>query len=57
MASLHPARSMGRDNELGSLEPGKRADVIVVRKHRDIPLVHYTIADGTIVYAAQDIRR
>ncbi|MFC4303764.1 alpha-D-ribose 1-methylphosphonate 5-triphosphate diphosphatase [Cohnella boryungensis] len=57
MASLHPARSMRRDNELGSLEPGKRADVIVVRKHRDIPLVHYTIADGTIVYAAQDIRR
>jgi N-acetylglucosamine-6-phosphate deacetylase len=30
MASLTPARIAGRDRELGSLEPGKRADVLVL---------------------------
>ncbi|MDR3623198.1 MAG: N-acetylglucosamine-6-phosphate deacetylase [Paludisphaera borealis] len=30
MASLTPARIAGRDHDLGSLEPGKRADVLVL---------------------------
>ncbi|MFC0211951.1 amidohydrolase family protein [Paenibacillus chartarius] len=30
MATIGGAKSMGRDNELGSLEPGKKADVVVV---------------------------
>jgi N-acetylglucosamine-6-phosphate deacetylase len=32
MASLTPARIAGRDHDLGSLEPGKRADVVVLDK-------------------------
>ena len=30
MASLTPAERVGMDREIGSLEPGKRADVIVL---------------------------
>ncbi len=55
MASLNPARALGRDKTIGSLEPGKRADVIVVGKIRDIPVVRYTIVDGTLVHATRDI--
>ena len=32
MASLHPARLIGRENEVGSLKPGKRADLVLLDK-------------------------
>jgi len=56
MATLQPAKVLGRDGELGSLETGKRADAIVVEKIRGIPVVRYTIVDGTVVHASRDIR-
>jgi len=55
MATLEPARALGRDGTLGSLEPGKKADIVVVRKIRGIPVVASTIVDGSVVYAARDI--
>ena len=30
MATLNPARLLGMDDEIGSLEPGKRADLILI---------------------------
>jgi N-acetylgalactosamine-6-phosphate deacetylase len=30
MASLHPARLLGIDHQLGSLKPGKRANMIAL---------------------------
>ncbi|RED57249.1 alpha-D-ribose 1-methylphosphonate 5-triphosphate diphosphatase [Cohnella lupini] len=54
MASINPAKIMGRDGSIGSIELGKKADVIVVRKVRDIPLVQYALVDGKVVHATRD---
>ncbi|MCD9023887.1 alpha-D-ribose 1-methylphosphonate 5-triphosphate diphosphatase [Cohnella sp. NL03-T5] len=54
MASLNPARAIGRNEKFGSIELGKRADMIVVRKLRNNPVVQYTIVDGTLVHAVKD---
>ncbi|QMV44925.1 alpha-D-ribose 1-methylphosphonate 5-triphosphate diphosphatase [Cohnella cholangitidis] len=54
MASLNPAETLGRADSIGSIELGKQADVIIVRKVRDIPLVHSTIVGGVVVHATKD---
>lgn len=56
MATLHPAQAVGRGRDVGSLEPGKAADLIVVRKWKDIPLVAATVVGGTVVYEARDFQ-
>lgn len=53
MATLHPAQAIGRGGEIGSIEPGKAADLILVRKWREVPLVAATIVDGSIVYESR----
>ncbi|MBB6672499.1 alpha-D-ribose 1-methylphosphonate 5-triphosphate diphosphatase [Cohnella nanjingensis] len=54
MATLAPAKALGRDGEIGSLEPGKRADVLIVRQVRDCPVVTHTIVNGTVVLETRD---
>jgi 5-methylthioadenosine/S-adenosylhomocysteine deaminase len=52
MATREGARALGLDAEIGSVEPGKRADLVLV--DRDRP--HLTPGDdpyGTLVYAAR----
>lgn len=53
MASLVPARMLGRESEIGSIAAGKRADLIVVRKSQGVPLVGDTLVDGNVVYTAR----
>jgi len=55
MATLNPAKALGRAEKIGSLEPGKQADLIIVRKVRDIPLVRHTIVGGTLVHTTRDM--
>jgi N-acetylglucosamine-6-phosphate deacetylase len=40
MASLTPARIIGRAHEIGSIEPGKRADLLVLDKNLDVKQVY-----------------
>ncbi|WP_235427048.1 alpha-D-ribose 1-methylphosphonate 5-triphosphate diphosphatase [Cohnella kolymensis] len=54
LASYNPAKVIGRHKDIGSIEPGKRADLLVVRKVRKIPLVGTTIVNGTVVHTSQD---
>ncbi len=47
MASLNPARLLGLEKELGSLEVGKRADLVVFD---ETFTVHLTMVDGATVF-------
>ena len=47
MATVGGARAMGLGNEIGSLEPGKRADLAVVRRDR----LHTTPIGGADAYS------
>jgi len=56
-ATIVPARAMKLDAELGTIERGKRADLVVLNANpleaiRNIRSVHWTIGDGRIYDAA-----
>jgi 5-methylthioadenosine/S-adenosylhomocysteine deaminase len=57
MATMGGARALGMEKEIGSLEPGKRADVIAVRLDRPNAVPVYD-AVSQMVYAlkAADVR-
>jgi N-acetylglucosamine-6-phosphate deacetylase len=40
MASLTPARILGREKDLGSLTPGKRADVVILDRGLKVKQVY-----------------
>lgn len=50
--TIDGARALGIGDETGSLTPGKRADVIVLRA-TDLNLAPINVADGQVVLAAQ----
>jgi alpha-D-ribose 1-methylphosphonate 5-triphosphate diphosphatase len=50
LATFHPAQALGLDGEWGSVEAGKKADLILVELNEGYPLVRATIVDGMIVY-------
>jgi alpha-D-ribose 1-methylphosphonate 5-triphosphate diphosphatase len=52
MVSLHPAKAMGIENEVGAIEAGKRADLIIVEEISGIPVVMKTMVGGRVVYNA-----
>lgn len=53
MLTISPACAVGIDGELGSLEEGKKADVLVVREveegQRSYPVITATLVDGRVV--------
>ncbi|MFP4112746.1 MAG: phosphonate metabolism protein PhnM [Spirochaetota bacterium] len=52
LVTTNPARAVLMDDELGSLEPGKRADIIVVKELEDgYPAVTRAIVGGAVVHA------
>jgi alpha-D-ribose 1-methylphosphonate 5-triphosphate diphosphatase len=46
MLTLNPAEAMGIGGNFGSVEAGKKADLLVVRKIRGCPLVYKCFVDG-----------
>lgn len=56
MASLEPATALGKAARIGSIEPGKLADLLVVRTIGGVPVVTDTIVEGTVVSQTRDYR-
>ncbi|MBJ6362379.1 alpha-D-ribose 1-methylphosphonate 5-triphosphate diphosphatase [Paenibacillus sp. GCM10012307] len=50
MASLNPAKALGVDKQLGSIEIGKKSDLIIVDTFDGYPMVSTALVNGTIVY-------
>lgn len=46
-ATINPARSVGLDDEIGSLTPGKRADILILRK--DLSIAHVILGGQLII--------
>ena len=49
MLTLNPARAMGIDADYGTVETGKKADLVVVRKIHGKPMVYKCFIDGRTV--------
>lgn len=56
MATLEPATALGEAARIGSIEPGKLADLLVVRTIGGVPVVTDTIVEGTVVSQTRDYR-
>jgi alpha-D-ribose 1-methylphosphonate 5-triphosphate diphosphatase len=54
LATLHPAKAAGINNYTGSIEPGKDADLIIVKLIDNIPMVTHTIVKGNLVAQASN---
>jgi alpha-D-ribose 1-methylphosphonate 5-triphosphate diphosphatase PhnM len=52
MVTLNVAKAMGMEDTIGSIEMGKRANLVVVSGKKGIPVVTETIVDGKLVYSA-----
>ncbi|CAB1253069.1 Alpha-D-ribose 1-methylphosphonate 5-triphosphate diphosphatase [Ruminococcaceae bacterium BL-6] len=50
MATLNPAKAVGADREIGSIAPGKKADILIVRKIGSVPYVASSIIDGNVIF-------
>ncbi|MDK2816892.1 MAG: alpha-D-ribose 1-methylphosphonate 5-triphosphate diphosphatase [Moorella sp. (in: firmicutes)] len=51
LVSANPARAVGLDGEVGALEVGRRADLVLVNLEEGIPKVLMTMVDGEVVYS------
>jgi alpha-D-ribose 1-methylphosphonate 5-triphosphate diphosphatase len=45
-ATLNPAKAMRTDKEYGSIEPGKKADLLIVDMLDGYPVITHTFVDG-----------
>ncbi len=50
LVTLNPARALGLDCEVGSIEVGKCADLIIVEIHQGYPLLRKTLVGGNVVF-------
>ncbi|SDH98256.1 alpha-D-ribose 1-methylphosphonate 5-triphosphate diphosphatase [Alteribacillus persepolensis] len=50
MVTLNPAKAVRMDDELGSIAPGKKADILVIERMGDgYPMLTNTMVDGSLV--------
>ncbi|MDF2958776.1 MAG: alpha-D-ribose 1-methylphosphonate 5-triphosphate diphosphatase [Paenibacillus sp.] len=49
MVSLNPAKALGLDKDHGSIEIGKKADLLLVREHQQCPVIQKVWVGGQLV--------
>jgi len=54
MATINGAKAIGMDKEIGSLEPGKKADVILINMHRPEWYPNYSEVQNLVYSASGD---
>jgi len=52
LVTLNPARALGLGDTLGSVEPGKAGDLIVVDERGGVPVVTRPVREGREVFPA-----
>ena len=52
MVTLNPAKALGVDGDVGSIEVGKSADLIIVEMHLGYPLLRKALVSGKPVFQA-----
>ena len=50
MVTLNPAKALGIDSDVGTLEVGKSADLIIIEMHQDYPVLRKTLVGGNTVF-------
>ncbi|SFG82932.1 alpha-D-ribose 1-methylphosphonate 5-triphosphate diphosphatase [Desulfotomaculum arcticum] len=50
LVTANPAGALGINQEVGTVEVGKQADLIIVELHQDYPVVRQTLVGGTTVF-------
>lgn len=50
MVTLNPAKALGTESEIGTIEAGKSADLLIVEMHQDYPILRKTLVGGNIVF-------
>lgn len=50
MVTLNPAKALELDSEVGSVEVGKSADLIIVEMYQDYPMLRRTMVGGNTVF-------
>jgi alpha-D-ribose 1-methylphosphonate 5-triphosphate diphosphatase len=50
MVTLNPAKAVRMDEELGSIKPGKKADILIIERMEDgYPMLTTTMVNGAVI--------
>ncbi len=50
MVTINPAKAVNIDDEVGSIEPGKKADILIIHEKEDFPAITSCMINGQFVY-------
>lgn len=53
MVSFNPAQAVGKEQTLGSIDLGKQADLVIVSRESEYPVVKKTFINGKMVYSCE----
>ena len=48
LATINPAKAVNMDNEIGSIKEGKKADILVIDKLNNVPVITNVFVDGKL---------